>query len=319
MDFNMSMSERKDNSENYGSNNRVSSSFYSNFLLYIKILIKTFLSFTLSILVLYFSITGIFNIYNNLRKKSMLDKIPTPKLNREIPLFPDPVLNYKKTIQVWEWPPLEHINNYLYWLSGYDNCLFAAKMNAMKHAGMIPPDWEIKDFKRLFSPKELYEKWGLNGWDITLNDEILDEINKRINKESIYRYRWFSINSMDELVYLVKNGYHVMVGITVWKKPNKKYPYPRKNRDANISHSITITGISYYDPQKDLIKFETYDPLPKSEFYPIPVYNKYNENGYNIFGIQGVPYITKSGRARSGYIYKELNTEFKRDVRGTKK
>ncbi len=283
----------------------------------LKAIIKTITVYILTFAVIIGSITGISKSVKYHRQKKAVAAILGKPVNIKRLASGEPA-DYATTAQSYEVPDISEILFPRAWLNGYENCIFAARLNAMKFAGMIPGNWTIADFKKYFSDKELYDKWGLHVWDVTLNSKILDEINSRLNPDSPYRYEWISINTLDELIYLARRKQHVLVGITVWLGPDRYNKEPRKNRNAIISHAVTITGIKSYDPARDMIEFETYDPLPFNFINYVPTYSKFNAKGWSIFNRQGVPHIPKKGRARSGYIVKIPKISYNKTIQQPK-
>jgi hypothetical protein len=269
-----------------------------------KAILKTMFVYFFTIAIAAGLITGIYKSIKYYKLKNVYAAIPEKLC--DLILLDEPV-DYIPTVQTFVMPDYREFLFPRAWLNGSENCIFAARLNAMKFAGMIPKHWTIDDFKKNFTSNELYIKWGLHVWDVTLNSKILEEINRKLNPNSPYRFEWISINSMDELIYLAKRKQHVLVGITVWLGPSSRHTVKaRKNRNSIISHAVTITGIKSYDPDTGLIQFETYDPLPFNFINHVPTFSTFNEKGWSIFNRHGVPHIKKKGRARSGYIVRIL-------------
>jgi hypothetical protein len=268
----------------------------------IKVFLKTFFLFIFTIGIIACAIIGFYQWRIHKAKTLALEKIPDPKVN--LPYLVENPLAYEQTIQSWGQPALNQLLFPRAWLDGEENCIFAARMNSMKFAGMLPSTMTIKQFKQNFTNKEVYREFGLHVWDVNLNSKILNRINQKLNPNSAEKYEWINLTSMDEVIYLARRGQHILIGITVWLAPDKKHPEPRRNRNAPISHAITITGIKSYDPVSDIIEFSTYEPLPFNDVSYVPVYSKFNPKGWSLFKRQGVPYIHTSGRARSGYVVK---------------
>ncbi len=277
-----------------------------NWLRHFKVFGKTFLVFSATGFLLIGMVWGVFAIRKMVRQNSAEKRVPEKTLN--LPLVKDPVRNYRFTDQIWSLP---HYSLYLspgMWLSPKENCLFSCRLNQMKFAGMIPPHYEISHFKTIFSSNELYDRYKINLWSKTLDSESLKEISARLREKGIgrtNRYRWVSVTSMDELIYLAKRRHHVMVGITIWLSPTRRHPKPKLYLDAPISHALTVTGLKSYDPESGLIVFETDDPLPFGFVNDLPVYNRFVTNGYNLFGRQAIPYLVPSGWAKSGYLVQD--------------
>jgi len=253
---------------------------------------------------------GIYGFYEFQQKKQLdfaLRHIKEKPLN--LPLVEPSVTNYLFTAQTWSIPHYSTLLSPMTWLHDNENCILSTRMDSMKFAGLIPQNFTIREFVKNFSSRELYGKYGLNVWNNTLNETILSEINAKLNKNSKYIYKWVSIGSMDELIYLAKRGQHVLVGVTIWMAPNKSYKEARRYRNSPISHAMTITGIKSYDPKEDLIEFAIHDPLPFNWINYMPVYNKFNPKGYNLFKRHAVPYLVKNGRAKSGYVIRVLRPE----------
>lgn len=274
----------------------------------LKAILKTIILYFFTIAVAAGLFTGILKSVNYCKQKKVYAAVPEKLC--DLILLDEPV-DYIPTVQNFVIPDYREFLFPRAWLNSYENCIFAARLNAMKFAGMVPKHWTITDFKRNFTSNELYTKWGLHVWDVTLNSKILDEINRKLNPYSPYRYEWISINSMEELIYLAKRKQHVLTGITVWLGPSTRYNLKaRKNRSSIISHAITITGIKSYDPNTGLIQFETHDPLPFNFINYVPTFSNFNEKGWSIFNRHGVPHIKKKGRARSGYIVRFIKNNY---------
>ncbi len=269
-------------------------------LIWLLVYAQTAAVFVLTIALI---VGGAFAAYHGrkaLLKRSALSAIPDPAVTRELPLVRHPV-EYDPTIQSHAMPD-ENVMLYpAHWLDGTENCIFATRMNSMKFAGIIPAKWTIADFKKTFSRTDIYGRWRLTTWPDTLTPAILNEVERRLHPASKENYQWMSINNMDELVYLAKRGQHVLVGITVWLRPSKRHPEPRKYLGGNIAHSVTIAGIKCYHPEDDTIEFAVLDPFPYNFTTTTPVYNKRKADGYNIYGRQGVPYIC----GYAGYVYSD--------------
>ena len=275
-------------------------------LTYIKIYLKTLGLFCLTAAVVTSMIYAGIKIHYSWRQNLAITQIAEKQL--KLPVIEQPISDYIFTAQTWAIPDYRLLLNAMSWLNDYENCIFSTRLNEMKFAGMVPKNYTIADFEKHFTKKELYEKFGLHVWDKNLDSKILSDINNRLNKDSKYRYRFVHVASMDELIYLAKRKQHVLVGVTIWQAPNKKRKEPTRYRNAPISHAMTITGIKSYDPAEDLIEFEINDPLPFTFINNIRVFNKHNPKGYNLFGRHAVPYLVKTGRAKSGYVVRELKT-----------
>ena len=280
----------------------------------IKIYAKTAVVFSVTLALLYFLCLGLIKIADGTRHLLSSIRVPEPTVNRELPL----VLNsrgYSATDQHWAMPEERFLLNPSSWLVGRKNCIIATRMNAMKFAGLVPGGWDMKKFLSCFSEQEIYQKFRLPEWPAVLNEKILSEISLRINGTTDSGYTWVTLNDMNELIYLVKRGQQAMIGITIWLKPTKKSPYPRKHLNSPISHSVTVTGIKAYYPDKDIIEFRTNDPYPFNFLIGVPVYSKIKSDGYSIFGRQAVPFINPKGNARSGYVVEAESLAAARSVK----
>lgn len=210
---------------------------------------------------------------------------------------------YEKTVQTWIVPPHEKLLSPISWLKYSENCILSGRINAMKYAGMVPGDWKMSDFIGRLEGFDFAAKWGLHHGKNHLTDKLLDEINERINGGSAVKYKWVSISSIDELIYLAKKGHHVFIYTQVWMGPSKRYPKPVLYNNMNFAHACTVTGIKSYDPAEDVIEFDIHETLPLSVLTLTPVYSRVTKKGVNIFGRQSVPYIIGHGEySRSGYI-----------------
>lgn len=272
-------------------------------LKHLRVLAKTTLVFGLSLLFLSGVAYGSWKLYQANRVKKALALIPDKPA--ALPLLAHPVQNYRFTDQHWFIPEYHYYLSPMMWLSPKENCLFSTRLNEMKFAGMVPADWDIDVFKKYFSVQELYGRYEINLWRTTLNSDMLSEMGKKIGNTN--RYKWVSLSSMDQLIYLARRNHHVLVGVTIWLAPNKHFSTPRRYLNDPISHALTVTGIRSYDKENDRIRFEIDDPLPFSFVNDIPVYSKFHSNGYNLFGRQAVPWLVADGWAKSGYIVPDSN------------
>lgn len=274
---------------------------------YLKIFLKTsaifFTTAAFAVLIVYAGI----KIHYFWRQDKAIQQIAEKPL--KLPLVNNPVSDYEFTAQTWAIPDYRLLLSAMSWLNDYQNCIFSTRLNELKFVGMVPKNYTLDDFEKHFSKKELYGNFGIHVWDKTLDDKILFDINHRLNKNSDYRYKFIHVTSMEELIYLAKRKHHVLVGVTIWNAPNRHHKEPTRYRNSPISHAMTITGIKSYDPIEDLIEFEVNDPLPFTFINNIRVFNKHNPKGYNLFGRQAVPFLIKSGRAKSGYVVSELITD----------
>jgi hypothetical protein len=267
----------------------------------IKILLLTLFWYVSTIGSGFFLTYFIFRFYSALEQRQAVSLLPQEK-TKALPLILEPQ-SYTPTKQFYRVPPYQKFLFPSSWLNRYDNCIFSARLNAMKQIGMIPRGLTINDFKQKFLPKKIYQDWKLNQWEQTLNDFTLREISKEFENKSKKDYQWVSLDNVKELIYLARNGVHVMVGITIWIGPSSKNKKPQRYLNSPISHALTITGIKKYYPGEDVIEFNVRDPLPFEPLIGMRVFSKIKNDGYNLFNRQGVPLISK--KARSGYIIKK--------------
>ncbi|MBL8994970.1 MAG: hypothetical protein JNM63_16600 [Spirochaetia bacterium] len=265
---------------------------------HLSVLARTALVVSLSLVLVSGMILGSWKLYQAQRVKKALALIADKPV--DLPLLARPVRDYRFTDQHWFIPEYSYYLSPMMWLSPKENCLFSTRLNEMKFAGMVPADWDIDRFKKYFSLQELYGRYEINLWRTTLDSEMLSEMGRKIGNTN--RYKWVSLSSMDQLIYLARRNHHVLVGVTIWLAPNKHFPAARRYLNDPISHALTVTGIRSYDKENDRIRFEIDDPLPFSLVNDIPVYSKFHSNGYNMFGRQAVPWLVADGWAKSGYI-----------------
>jgi hypothetical protein len=274
----------------------------SRFKIKALIYLKALGVFSLTFLILFLVIKGI-NSFSEYRKwKHAVENIPEKEV-RKLEMVKEQ-FSYDQVIQTWYVPPYKEWLKPINWLLYTENCIMCGRLNAMKFAGMIPGDWTVKDFKKKLGRFDFVNKWALHTGRYPLTDRRLYDISRRLTGNKTIKYKWYSIKTLDELIYLAKRGHHVFVYTQVWLGPSKSYPKAVKYLGKNYSHACTITGIKSYDPGEDLIEFSVNETLPATELTYTPVYSKLKKKGgCNLFDRQSIPYIIPSGEfARSGYI-----------------
>ena len=271
------------------------------FLIYIKsigIFISTFL-------IIYFITIGTMKLDAYLESKKAISKIPDPELKRELIMVTAPV-SYERVVQTWFVPEYQKWISPISWLKYTENCIFCARLNAMKFSGMIQEDLDINGFIKSINLPNFEYRWNLHHSKYPLTEITLNEIQEHLSPESKDKYYWYSINDINELIYLAKKNHHVMIYTQIWYGPSRKYPKPVKYRNINFALACTVTGVKSYDPVEDVIEFKIYETLPFSELTLTPVYSKLTKSGCNIFDRQSIPFIVKWGeKFRSGYILKK--------------
>lgn len=272
-------------------------------LIYFKALVVFSLTFIIPVLI----IKGVQSFSEYRKWKQAVEAIPDKKI-RKLDMVKNQ-FSYDQVIQTWYAPPYKKWLKPINWLLYTENCIMCGKLNAMKFVGMVPGNWTIKDFKKKLENFDFANEWALHSRKYPLTDKRLSDISRKLTGNRTIKYRWYSIKSLDELIYLAKRRHHVFVYTQVWLGPSKKFPKAVKYLGKNYSHACTITGIKTYDPIEDIIEFSINETLPATELTYTPVYSKLKKkNGCNLFDRQSIPYIIPSGDyARSGYIIRVKN------------